>query len=127
LIWHARESLRNLVSGFVAREVSKLYRDVLVQAVYPVPAANPLTEDEHIAIPGEEADTPANAIVTTQAGRMQPRKGQQVLIEPVAALRHVPNCECWQIGGLKLRKRRGTSKPEGIRLCDANRLAGFTF
>jgi glycosyltransferase involved in cell wall biosynthesis len=87
------------VSRFVADSLATLYPDVPTAVVYnPVAPAEPISQAERGAIRAE-GNTPENAVVIAQAGRMQPGKGQQILLEALGLSREVPGWRCWQIGG----------------------------
>lgn len=98
--WAARTrpDIAICVSHFVAASLEKLYPDLATEVVYnavaPVEALSPM---DRIALRAEAGASP-NSIVIAQAGRMQPGKGQQVLLEALALLRELPDWQCWQIG-----------------------------
>jgi len=87
------------VSRFVAASLEKLYPGVPTEVVYnPVAPAEALSPTERAAVRAE-AGASSNSIVIAQVGRMEPGKGQQVLLEALGLLHELPDWECWQIGG----------------------------
>ncbi len=87
------------VSRFVASDIARLHPGVPLKVVYnPVPPAEALTAAQRAAMRAR-LNTPADAIVIAQAGRMQSGKGQQILLAALAQLRDNPRWQCWQIGG----------------------------
>jgi len=87
------------VSRFVAASLEKLYPGVPTEVVYnPVAPAEALSPTERAAVRAE-AGASSNSIVIAQVGRMEPGKGQQVLLEALGLLHELPDWLCWQIGG----------------------------
>jgi glycosyltransferase involved in cell wall biosynthesis len=65
---------------------------------YPVAPARRPDPAERNALRAEFA-TPLDAVVIVQASRMEPWKGQRVLLEALATLKHIPGWICWIAGG----------------------------
>ena len=84
-------------SEFTAATTHVLFPDItpllLHYPVAPRSAARGRTE-----VRREVGATP-EATVVIQVSRMEPWKGQQLLIEALAQLADVPDWECWQVGG----------------------------
>jgi glycosyltransferase involved in cell wall biosynthesis len=89
------------VSRFLAAEVAKIYPSLPTEVVYnPVAPVRPLSQSERIAV-RTEANTPPDALVIIQAGRIEPGKGHGVCLEALGLLRDYSGWECWQVGGVQ--------------------------
>jgi glycosyltransferase involved in cell wall biosynthesis len=87
-------------SKFTAGSSSLLYRDVPTEVVYcPVSPPNHQRSLESRKTLRAELNTPDDAVVIIQVGRMERGKGHAVHIEAVAQLKEIPNWVCWQVGG----------------------------
>jgi glycosyltransferase involved in cell wall biosynthesis len=87
-------------SSFTAGTLSSLYPAVRSAVVYaPVEARPAATNVESRRIMRQALDTPADAVVIIQASRSERWKGHALLIEALAALRHIPGWLWWQAGG----------------------------
>lgn len=91
-------------SRFTAEGARRLYPRARREVVYcPVStngdARHPPPSDDTRAAVRAELDTPEDAVVITQVGRMEPLKGHAAHLEALAALRDVPGWTCWQVGG----------------------------
>jgi glycosyltransferase involved in cell wall biosynthesis len=87
-------------SLFTAATISRLYPCVRDAIVYcPVaPPERAIGSTTHFAVRAE-LNTPADAIVIIQAGRMEAWKGHALHLEALGRLRDLPGWECWQVGG----------------------------
>src|SRR5207245_2332412 len=87
-------------SRFTAAESAGAFANVPTDVVY-YPVSVPevgLGVAQRLAIRAE-LDTPADATVVVQAGRMEPWKGWHVHIEALGALRDLPGWVAWLVGG----------------------------
>lgn len=87
-------------SQFSAAQLSRWLTDAHVEQVYyPVSApAHPVAERDRSAT-RRTLDTPESSIVIAQVSRLEPWKGQHVLLEALTHLRAVPGWTCWIVGG----------------------------
>lgn len=84
-------------SRFAAGTLPRLWEVPAQVVYYPVPRPDPGAVDR--AALRARLDTPAEDVVILQASRMEPWKGQRLLLEGLARLRGVPGWTCWVAGG----------------------------
>jgi glycosyltransferase involved in cell wall biosynthesis len=87
-------------SRFSATQLSRWLSDAQVEQVY-YPISSPKksgTHDDHRTT-REALSTPDSDVVIAQVSRLEPWKGQHVLLEALARLRDVPGWTCWIVGG----------------------------
>lgn len=84
-------------SRFAAGTLPRLWEVPSEVVYYPVPRPDPGPVDR--ASLRARLQTPANGVVILQASRMEPWKGQRLLVEGLARLRDVPGWTCWLAGG----------------------------
>jgi glycosyltransferase involved in cell wall biosynthesis len=87
-------------SQFSASRLSCWLSDARVEQVYyPISAPRKFTSDRDRSTTRRALATPDTDIVIVQVSRLEPWKGQHVLIEALARLREVPGWTCWIAGG----------------------------
>lgn len=102
--WMDRLALRhtpNVVianSRYTADGMAAAVPGVPVRLVYYGIAASPIDRTRRREIRAE-LDTPDDALVVVQVGRLDPYKGHRMLIEAVARLPRSIDWRCWLIGG----------------------------
>ncbi len=84
-------------SRFTAGTVPAVFPGVPVEVWY-LPVAEPKPGAARSEV-RSEFGTPEDAVVVLQASRLEPWKGQAVLIDALARLKDVPGWECWVAGG----------------------------
>jgi glycosyltransferase involved in cell wall biosynthesis len=101
------------LSRFLVANVANMFPGLPAYVVYnPVTPSKPTNLVERAAVRAE-VNTPADAVVVVQAGRIEPGKGQDICLDALRLLRDLPGWECWQIGG--------PQKPEERRLFESLR------
>ena len=102
-------------SRFTAATTRALFPDITPLLLhYPVAPRGAARGREDVR---REVGAAPEATVVIQVSRMEPWKGQRLLIEALARLADVPDWECWQVGGAQ--------RPEEERYLDGLRtLAG---
>ena len=87
-------------SQFSASQLSRWLTDAHVEPVY-YPVSAPVAsgaERERLAI-RRAAQTPESDVVIVQVSRLEPWKGQHVLLEALTELRGLSGWTCWVVGG----------------------------
>lgn len=113
-----RPDIAICLSRFLVANVANMFPGVPAHVVYnAVAPGKPMNSVERAAVRAE-VNTPADAVVVVQAGRMEPGKGQDVCLDALRLLRDLPGWECWQIGG--------TQRPEEHRLFESLRERAIT-
>jgi glycosyltransferase involved in cell wall biosynthesis len=104
--WLEAQSTRILPDGIVANskytqsQIPILYPKPPVQVIYPpVADKHSIYTTEEITLKRTECHTPTDAVVIIQVSRLEPWKGQQLLLSALALLKDVPNWVCWIVGG----------------------------
>jgi glycosyltransferase involved in cell wall biosynthesis len=87
-------------SRFSASQLSRWLSDAQVEQVnYPVSAPSLLVTDSERGATRRAFATSASDIVIVQVSRLEPWKGQHVLLQALTHLRDVPGWTCWMVGG----------------------------
>jgi len=87
-------------SHFSASQLSRWLTDAHVEQVYyPVSASASSGAERDRAATRAALDTPASDVVIAQVSRLEPWKGQHVLLDALTQLRSVSGWTCWIVGG----------------------------
>ena len=87
-------------SEFTAATVGRLYPNRSAEVVYcPVSSPSRQYSQADKAERRAQLNTPTEATVIIQVGRMESGKGHLLHLEALSRLREVPGWVCWQIGG----------------------------
>jgi len=87
-------------SRFTAGTLPKIYPRVRAELIYcPVTSPNGDYSRTDRALVRAELNTPENATVIIQVGRMEALKGHALHLEALGLLRELPGWVCWQVGG----------------------------
>ncbi|WGV28999.1 glycosyltransferase [Halotia branconii] len=89
-------------SRYTQAAVPKLYPKINCETLYLPVACADIGNDASIRhTVRAELNTSDDAIVIIQASRLEPWKGQRVLLSALAQLRHIPGWVCWLTGGVQ--------------------------
>jgi glycosyltransferase involved in cell wall biosynthesis len=87
-------------SQYIQSQLPRLYPTVPNQVIYaPVADHNPQYTIQQRHLKRAEFNTPPDAVVIIQVSRLEPWKGQQLLLSSLALLKDIPNWVCWIVGG----------------------------
>jgi len=102
----ARRSLPNFAlcnSHFTAATLPQFYPNVPFEIVYcPVSAPEASYSELDVKHTRSQLQTPANATVVIQVGRLEKLKGHGLHLEALSLLKDLPDWVCWQVGGAQL-------------------------
>lgn len=85
-------------SEFARGTLDRLWAHVPSDVVYPPVPATPTAEKDRASLRAT-LETPMDDVVILQASRMEPWKGQRLLVEALGRMRGVPGWTCWIAGG----------------------------
>lgn len=88
-------------SHFTRAALPSLYPQVPTVTIH-LPVSRPMLEGDRTTLRAtlrQKLNTPADALVIIQVSRMEPLKGQTILLSALALLRNQPNWICWIVGG----------------------------
>jgi glycosyltransferase involved in cell wall biosynthesis len=87
-------------SRFTAAALTRLYAHVKSEIVYcPVAPPERCAEGLDAKAMRAATETPIDATVIIQVGRMEPLKGHLLHLEALSLLKDMPGWVCWQVGG----------------------------
>ncbi len=86
-------------SRYTAQSAPRMYPGVRTEVFYSPHAPVQEASLEHRRAVRQALDSPPDSVIVVQASRMEPWKGQQLHLEALGQLKHIPNWVCWQVGG----------------------------
>jgi len=95
-------------SKFTATTLPNLFPNRPFRVVYPPHDLPPVrvSDSKRLAM-RSELNTPSDAVVIVQVGRMEEWKGHKLHFEALSLLRHIPHWVCWQVGGAQRQGEAG--------------------
>ncbi len=87
-------------SKFTCATVGRLFADGTAEVVYcPVASPSRAYSDFEKSEMRAELQTPQDAVVIVQVGRLENWKGHKTHLQALSLLKDLPNWICWQVGG----------------------------